>query len=117
LILIGSYDTRRWWTIVAATGVILAALYLLWAYQRVFHGEPTTQDQETADLTLKEGLVLAPFIIGIVFLGLYPKPVLERIEPAVHHLISHLEEHSDFVEPDLGQPVIVIDHSSSEDDH
>ena len=117
LILIGSYDTRRWWTIVAATGVILAALYLLWAYQRVFHGEPTAQDQETADLTLKEGLVLAPFIIGIVFLGLYPKPVLERIEPAVHHLISHLEEHSDFVEPDLGQPVIVIDHSSSEDDH
>lgn len=117
LILIGSYDTRRWWTIVAATGVILAALYLLWAYQRVFHGEPTAQDQETADLTLKEGLVLAPFIIGIVFLGLYPKPVLERIEPAVHNLISHLEEHSDFVEPDLGQPIIVIDHSSSEDHH
>ena len=61
--------------------------------------------------------MLAPFIIGIVFLGLYPKPVLERIEPAVHNLISHLEEHSDFVEPDLGQPIIVIDHSSSEDDH
>ena len=83
LILIGSYDTRRWWTIVAATGVILAALYLLWAYQRVFHGEPTAQGQETADLTLKEGLVLAPFINGIVILGLYPTPVLERIEPDV----------------------------------
>ena len=41
-----SFDTRRWWTIVAATGVILAALYLLWAYQRVLHGEPTTQDQK-----------------------------------------------------------------------
>ena len=38
LILIGSYDTRRWWTVIAATGVILAALYLLWAYQRGFHG-------------------------------------------------------------------------------
>jgi NADH-quinone oxidoreductase subunit M len=41
LVLIGSFLTRRWWTVVAATGVILAALYLLWAYQRVFHGEPT----------------------------------------------------------------------------
>src|SRR5690606_26453039 len=40
LILLGSFVAHRWWTVVAATGVILAALYLLWAYQRVFHGEP-----------------------------------------------------------------------------
>ena len=40
LVLVGSFLTARWWTVVAATGVILAALYLLWAYQRVFHGEP-----------------------------------------------------------------------------
>ena len=46
LILVGSFLTRRWFTIVAAAGVILAALYLLWAYQRVFHGEP---DEENAD--------------------------------------------------------------------
>ena len=40
LILIGTFVTHRWWAVVAATGVILAAVYLLWAYQRVFHGEP-----------------------------------------------------------------------------
>ncbi|MFM9120528.1 MAG: NuoM family protein, partial [Acidimicrobiaceae bacterium] len=40
LILIGSFESARWWTIVATVGVVLAALYLLWAYQRVFHGEP-----------------------------------------------------------------------------
>ena len=40
LILIGSFMSARWWTVVATAGVILAALYLLWAYQRVFHGEP-----------------------------------------------------------------------------
>ena len=40
LVLIGSFLTARWWVVVAAAGVILAALYLLWAYQRVFHGEP-----------------------------------------------------------------------------
>ena len=51
LILVGSFLTRRWFTIVAAVGVILAALYLLWAYQRVFHGEP---DEENADDTRPE---------------------------------------------------------------
>ena len=117
LVLIGSYETRRWWTVIAATGVILAALYLLWAYQRVFHGEPTPDDEQTPDLTLKEGLVLAPFILGIVFLGLYPKPLLERIEPAVDDLISHLEHHSDYVQPDVGAPVVVDEHHGSEDDH
>ena len=117
LVLIGSYETRRWWTVIAATGVILAALYLLWAYQRVFHGEPTADDEKTADLTLKEGLVLAPFLAGIVFLGIYPKPLLERIEPAVNNLISHLEYHSDYVQPDLGDPVVVEGDHGSKDDH
>ena len=46
LILVGSFTTRRWWAVVAAVGVILAALYLLWAYQRVFHGTP---DEDNAD--------------------------------------------------------------------
>ena len=40
LILFGSFSHARWWTVVATVGVVLAALYLLWAYQRVFHGEP-----------------------------------------------------------------------------
>ena len=114
---IGSYETRRWWTVIAATGVILAALYLLWAYQRVFHGEPTADDEKTADLSLKEGLVLTPFLVGIVFLGVYPKPLLERIEPAVNDLISHLEDHSDYVQPDPGAPVVVERDHGSKDDH
>ena len=67
---------------IAATGVILAALYLLWAYQRVFHGEPDEENQTFAELKVKEGLVLLPFLGLIVFMGVYPKPVLDRIEPA-----------------------------------
>ena len=117
LILIGSYDTRRWWTIIAATGVILAALYLLWAYQRVFHGEPTPADEATPDLTLREGLILAPFVVGIVFLGVYPKPVLDRIEPAVNELIAHIENHSDYERPNPADPVVVDHNQSSKDDH
>ena len=94
LILIGSFLTRRWWAIVAATGVILAALYLLWAYQRVFHGEPDEPNASFAELHWKEGLVMAPLIALIVFLGVYPKPVLDRIQPSVDALIAHVEDQS-----------------------
>ena len=99
LILVGSFLTARWWTVVATAGVILAALYLLWAYQRVFHGQPDGDDAEFAELKLTEGLVLAPLLALIVFLGVYPKPVLERIEPAVVALIDHVEAQTDYVEP------------------
>ncbi len=99
LILVGSFLTRRWWTVVAAGGVILAALYLLWAYQRVFHGEPDEDNAATPDLSWREGLVMAPLLGLIVFLGVYPKPLLERIEPSVDRLVAHIEAHSDYVQP------------------
>ncbi len=92
LILIGAFLEARWWVVIAATGVILAALYLLWAYQRVFHGEPDEANSTFAELKVREALVLLPFIGVIVFTGVYPKPMLERIEPAVDDLIAHVEE-------------------------
>jgi NADH-quinone oxidoreductase subunit M len=99
LVLIGSFLTRRWWAVVAATGVILAALYLLWAYQRVFHGEPDDDNRHFPEMNWREGLVLAPLLGLIVFLGIYPKPVLERMQPSVDRLIEHVEANSDYTEP------------------
>jgi NADH-quinone oxidoreductase subunit M len=99
LILIGSFLTARWWVVVAATGVILAALYLLWAYQRVFHGEPDEANRTFPELKLKEAAVLLPFIGVIVFTGVYPKPVLDRIEPSVKALIAHVHDKTGYVEP------------------
>ena len=91
LILIGSFLSARWWTVVAATGVILAALYLLWAYQRVFHGEPDEDNRGFAEIKPREGAVLGVIIALIVFLGIYPKPLVERVEPSVDALIEHIE--------------------------
>ena len=99
LVLIGSFETARWWTVVAATGVILAALYLLWAYQRVFHGEPDEANSSFAELKLREGVLLLCFIGLIFFTGLYPKPMLSRIEPSVDRLIEHVEKHTSFRAP------------------
>ncbi len=105
LVLVGSFLTRRWWAVVAAGGVILAALYLLWAYQRVFHGEVDEDNRGFAEMSWREGAVLAPLLALIVFLGVYPKPVLERMEPAVERLISHVEGNSDFVSPSVEERV------------
>lgn len=91
LILIGSFESARWWTIVATVGVVLAALYLLWAYQRVFHGEPDEANSSFKEINAKEGMLMAVFVGVIVFTGVYPKPVLERIEPSVNSFIEHVE--------------------------
>jgi len=100
MILIGSFGTARWWVAVAASGVIFAALYLLWAYQRVFHGEPDEENKSFPELKWKEATLLLPFIAIIVFTGVFPKPMLSRIEPSVTRLISHIEENSDWRSPE-----------------
>ena len=121
LALLGAFNAHRWWAIVAASGVIIAALYLLWAYQRVFHGEPSEENAAMPDLTMREGLVMVPFIVMIVFMGVYPKPVLDRMEPAVEALVDHIELHvEDWEEPVSQQgsglgPAKVDDHA--DDDH
>jgi NADH-quinone oxidoreductase subunit M len=102
LVLIGSFLTARWWTVVAAAGVILAALYLLWAYQRVFHGEPDEANKGFGELKLREAAVMLPLVGVIVFTGIYPKPMLDRVEPSVKKLIEHVSEKTSYVEP---QPV------------
>jgi NADH-quinone oxidoreductase subunit M len=100
LILIGTFITHRWWAVVGSTGVILAAVYLLWAYQRVFHGVPEGENAKMLDMTVREKAMMAPLLLGIVFLGVYPKPVLDRIQPSVNHLIAHVQH----VDPSLHVP-------------
>jgi NADH-quinone oxidoreductase subunit M len=105
IILIGTFISRPVYAIVAATGVILAALYLLWAYQRSFHGEPDEASLGMADLNLREKLVMAPLLALIVVMGVYPKPFIERIEPSVAELLSHTSGHSETSEPPLSSGV------------
>ncbi|MGC8462772.1 MAG: complex I subunit 4 family protein [Acidimicrobiales bacterium] len=92
LVLSGTFIVHRWWALAALVGVILAALYLLWAYQQVFHGTPDEENRTTRDLGWSERLVIAPLLILIVFLGVYPKPVLDRITPSVDRLVAHVEQ-------------------------
>ena len=99
LILVGSFVTRRWWAVVATSGVVLAAVYLLWAYQRVFHGRPTGENESLPDMTWRERAAMAPLVALIVFLGVYPKPALDRINPSVRSLVEHVERHTSYRQP------------------
>jgi len=90
LILIGTFATHAWWSVAATLGVVGAALYLLWAYQRVFHGHAVGANATITDATTKERWVLVPVVALIVVLGVFPKPVLDRISPSVQQLIEHV---------------------------
>ena len=92
LILVGTFVAHRWWAVAACAGVVVAAVYLLWGYQQVFHGEPTEADTSTRDLSRNERLIVAPLIILIVLLGIFPKPVLDRITPSVNQLVVHVDQ-------------------------
>ena len=120
LVLLGAFNAHRWWAVVAAAGVILAAVYLLWAYQRVFHGPASGANAEMPDLRWREGLVMVPFLAAIVFMGVYPKPVIDRVEPAVDAIIAHVEDNvAGFAEPapDVQAPVTLDDLENSSAGH
>jgi NADH-quinone oxidoreductase subunit M len=110
LILIGTFVAHRWWAVVASTGVIVAAIYLLWAYQQGFHRQPTEADTRTRDLGWTERLVVAPLVLIIVFLGVYPKPVLDRITPSVNQLIVHVDRVTNRPVPASLYPTLAAAH-------
>ena len=102
-VLLGSYLSLPVHAIVAAFGVVLAAIYLLWAYERVFTGPVTNEKNEKlVDLDLREIGILVPIAALVVFLGVYPRPALDRIEPAVEAILERIEDQTTFEVPAFG---------------
>lgn len=92
LALSAAFAVSPWWGALGVLGVILAALYLLWIYQRVFHGRLVNENLRTLkDLNWAEGLVVVPLIAAIVWIGVYPQPVLDRLEPPVQRVLAVME--------------------------
>ncbi|MBA3249209.1 MAG: NADH-quinone oxidoreductase subunit M, partial [Geodermatophilaceae bacterium] len=90
LVLLGSYTTQPVFAIIGTAGVILAALYILLMYQRTMHGPPNPRLAKVRDLDKRELAVLGPLIALIIVLGVYPKPILDIITPAVEATMSDL---------------------------
>jgi NADH-quinone oxidoreductase subunit M len=84
LILLGSFRVAPLWTGVATSGVILGAIYMLWMFRRVIFGPLNNpENQKLQDLNSRELIILAPILILIVLMGVYPQPILNRLQPTV----------------------------------
>jgi NADH-quinone oxidoreductase subunit M len=98
LILCGSFGRWRFATVVATSGVVLGALYLLWMYQRVIFG-PVVHEENArlADLSGREVAVLAPVLALCVLMGLFPTPFLSRMQPSLDRILTRVERQAALV--------------------
>ncbi|AEF42871.1 NADH-quinone oxidoreductase subunit M [Hoyosella subflava] len=94
LVLIGTFGRYPVAAIFATTTFVLAAIYILWTYQRMMAGPVTTGNEHIRDLRLREAAVMGPLIAVLIVLGVYPKPALDVITPAVEHTLTtvHLQD-------------------------
>jgi len=89
LVLIGTFRTYPVLAVISATGVIFAAVYLLWALQRIlFNPLDKPENSHLPDLNRRELALLAPLIAVIIWLGVYPAPVLRRMEPSAQQVVD-----------------------------
>ena len=91
LVLAGTFTRHRVIAVIGTTGIVLAALYVLIAYQRTMQGPITVEaNRELPDLSLREKLVIGPVLAAIVVLGVYPKPILDRVTPDVEVVLERV---------------------------
>jgi NADH-quinone oxidoreductase subunit M len=89
LILLGAWQTNPAYAILAATGVILAAIYLLWMYERVMQGQVTnTKNSRLPDLSTREAALSVALVVFIIVLGVYPRLVLDTMQASITALLS-----------------------------
>ena len=93
LILVGAFRPMRALTVVAASGVIFAAVYLLWMYQRVMFGTVTNEkNRRLADMNAREVAYMLPLVVFAFWIGVYPQTFLRKMDASVAALVARVEE-------------------------
>ncbi|MGU3499342.1 NADH-quinone oxidoreductase subunit M [Mycobacterium sp. C31M] len=91
LVLIGTFGRFPVLAVIAALALVLSAIYILWAYQRMMTGPVAEGNETLRDLIPRELIVVAPLIALLLVLGIYPKPALDVINPAVTHTLTTID--------------------------
>ena len=92
LVLLSIFTVNTYFAIFATTGVVLAATYSLWLYRRIIFGALIKDDlSEMFDLTRREIIIFLPLIILTVIIGLYPKPIINIIEPSTEKIVNQIK--------------------------
>jgi NADH-quinone oxidoreductase subunit M len=93
LSLLGTFERHPAIAVIATTGVIFAAYYMLPMVQRIrLNSLDKRENQSLTDLSRREIAILVPLVVLMVGLGVYPTPVLERMRPGVEAIVEHVEE-------------------------
>lgn len=87
LVLVGTYTRYPVAAIIGTLGIVLAALYILIPVQKALHGPITSGNENLKDLNLREKIAISPVVLIIVFMGFYPKPVLDLINPTSEKVV------------------------------
>jgi NADH-quinone oxidoreductase subunit M len=87
LVILGAFASDRWLGAFAVSGVVLGAIYLLWAYQRTFHGPTRDRLRGIGDMLPREFAAVVPVVAMMLLIGVYPKVVLDRINPTADGVV------------------------------
>ena len=90
LILLGGFKANQWAGVLACTGIIIGAGYMLWLYQRIFFMEVNPKLHGLVDMDVRETIILIPLIFLVFWIGIYPDSFLDFMHPTVQHLIERL---------------------------
>jgi len=93
LVLIGTFTRYPAFAVFAASALVLSAIYILWAYQRMMTGPVKSGNEKLGDLVPRELFAVVPLIAILLVLGMYPKPALDLINPAVGHTLTTIDQH------------------------
>ena len=119
LILQGIFVVSKWWAAFAATGIVLGAAYMLWLYQRTMFGVvDNPKNENLPDLSIREWATFTPLIILAVWIGLYPKPFIERLDTSVDRVMARVNSAYEPVnaEEDAAAPAALVADGGADDD-
>ncbi|MBT7646401.1 MAG: NADH-quinone oxidoreductase subunit M, partial [Rhodospirillaceae bacterium] len=92
LVLVGVFQANTWVALLATTGIILGAAYMLWLYRRVVFGELVHEDLKTiVDCNRRELIYFVPLIIAVLVMGIWPDPFLNVMHVSVEHLVEQTQ--------------------------
>ena len=93
LVLVGAWQANTWLALLAATGLVLGATYMLWLYRRVMFGQVVSAEVQSMErMQLREYGIFLPLTILVLFFGVYPMALLDVIDVAIQSILDDLTE-------------------------
>lgn len=108
LSLLGAFLTQRWWAVAATFGVVGAAVYMLWMVRRIVSGVPGEAVAAFRDLSGREIATVVPLLALSLFLGVHPRPVLDRIGPSAARTVARIDDRTGHRSPHLDRVPVEV---------